>query len=133
MSRLVLDTSAYIELRADVPAVVRRVADADWIGMPAATIGELRVGHLLARSGAEHEDLLLEFLAEPRVHVVSIDDSVASEYARIFVALRRAGTPIAQNDIWIAACATQHGAAVLTFDREFDYIAGVEAVVLERR
>jgi tRNA(fMet)-specific endonuclease VapC len=40
--------------------------------------------------------------------------------------LRRAGRPIAANDAWIAALALQHGLPVLSRDRHFDAVAGLE-------
>ena len=40
-------------------------------------------------------------------------------------ALRRRGKPIPTNDLWIAASALEHGAALLTFDAHFSAIDGL--------
>ena len=43
----------------------------------------------------------------------------ASHYAVIFDTLRRNGTPVTMNDVWVAASAMQHGCRVLTLDRDY--------------
>ena len=46
------------------------------------------------------------------------------------VHLKKAGTPVPANDIWIAAVAVRHGATVLTYDAHFRTIVRVGATVL---
>jgi hypothetical protein len=48
---------------------------------------------------------------------------VARRYGRLFADLRRAGTPIPINDIWIAATTLDCGGHLLTFDGDFKVIA----------
>jgi tRNA(fMet)-specific endonuclease VapC len=50
-------------------------------------------------------------------------------YADIVLHLRRTGTPLPSNDIWIAAVAAPHGAAVLTYDTHVRAIARVGSTV----
>jgi tRNA(fMet)-specific endonuclease VapC len=45
--------------------------------------------------------------------------------------LRRAGTPVPTNDIWIAATASRAGAVVLTFGSHLEKIARVGSLVLQ--
>lgn len=122
MSRYCLDTSAYVDtLRGD-----RRCANildaAAWIGVPAIVLGELRAGFRLGGGGAGEEARLSEFLASPVVALVPVDDDVAQCYADIAADLRRAGTPIPANDVWIAACAAHTGSTVLTADAHFERV-----------
>lgn len=58
-------------------------------------------------------------MAKPTVGVLLPDRETAEQYARLFVQLRRTGTPVPTNDLWIAALALQHGLRVLTRDRHF--------------
>jgi tRNA(fMet)-specific endonuclease VapC len=46
----------------------------------------------------------------------------AEHYARLFVQLKRAGTPIPDNDLWIAALALEHDLTVVTRDQHFQHI-----------
>jgi len=68
-----------------------------------------------AQNRADFDD----FVASPRVEILEIDEITAERYAIISDSLRRGGTPITPNDIWIAASALQHGLEILTFDSDF--------------
>jgi len=52
--------------------------------------------------------------------VVDISDEILEFYAQIDVFLRRAGNPVQQNDMWIAATTVASGAHLLTTDKDFD-------------
>ena len=59
------------------------------------------------------------FLASPRARTIPVDEETAVRYAAIRDYLRRQGTPIPVNDMWIAATAAQHGLRLLTLDGHF--------------
>lgn len=61
------------------------------------------------------EDLLLQ-LAISDIR----SEPVLRSYAEVDYFLRRKGTPIGQNDMWIAATAIVSGAHLLTTDKDFD-------------
>lgn len=52
--------------------------------------------------------------------IVNISNAILEHYAQIDVFLRRAGRPVQQNDMWIAATAAASGAHLLTTDKDFD-------------
>ena len=52
----------------------------------------------------------------------------AAFYASVRRQLKRAGTPIPQNDIWIAAQTLEHGAALCTRDADFKAVANLRLV-----
>ena len=62
---------------------------------------------------------------------VEITDETAEFYAAIVDGLRARGTPIPTNDIWIAACAMEHGARVATSDSHFGQVNGLLVYSLE--
>jgi tRNA(fMet)-specific endonuclease VapC len=130
MSRYCLDTSAYSRFQSGDERVRELLDRAEWVGISSVTIGELRTGFLLGTRRTVNETDLREFLANPVVEVLPIDEEVTHHYAQIVVDLRRAGTPLPTNDIWIAACAAREGALVLTFDRHFEKIGRVGSLVL---
>jgi tRNA(fMet)-specific endonuclease VapC len=131
MTRYCLDTSAYSHFKRGHHAVVDLIDIAEWVGVPAVTIGELWTGFLQSKRLAVNEAELDEFLANPAVEVLPVDDDVARVYGEIVVELRRRGTPVPTNDIWIAATAARAGATVLTYDPHFAEIRRVGSVVLE--
>lgn len=130
MSRLCLDTSAYSRFRRGDREAVQHIDAAEWVGVPAIVLGELRFGFRAGTRAQHNETLLRELLASPVVDILPVDDEVASHYADILVDLRRAGRPVPTNDIWIAATAARSGAAVLTSDVHFREIARVATVML---
>ena len=131
MSSYCLDTSAYSNFRRGHEELVSLIDQADWIGVSTVTMGELRTGFLLGSRHQRNESELDEFLANPVVEVLQVDAEASRHYAEIVADLRRAGTPLPTNDIWIAATAARHGAAVLTCDEHFERIARVGTVLFD--
>ncbi len=131
MSRYCVDTSAYSYFQAGEGRIVEILDRAEWVGMPAITLGELRTGFLLGGRRDRNEAELRDFLASPVVEVLVVDEEVTRHYAEIVGDLRRAGTPLPTNDIWIAAIAARAGALVLTFDRHFEKIVRTGSLILQ--
>ena len=102
--------------------MTEHIARAEIVYLPSIVLGELEAGFLLGRRSAENRTALAEFLDEPFTSVIEVDQQVARVYGRLFAGLRRAGTPIPVNDIWIAAATIAVGAQLLTFDRDFDKV-----------
>ncbi|MDD5308068.1 MAG: type II toxin-antitoxin system VapC family toxin [Deltaproteobacteria bacterium] len=119
MKRILLDTSAYSEFmrgNENVGPVIQRAVE---IHLPPVVLGELKAGFLRGRYRKKNLAELETFLSSPRVHVPVIDEDTADAYAEILFDLRGAGTPIPTNDLWIAACAMQHGLRLVTCDAHF--------------
>ena len=130
MSRVCLDTSAYSHFQRGDAAIVKIISAARWIGMPSIVLGELRTGFLLGGQVAKNEDELRRFLHHPLVEILDVDDDASRIYAEIMVALRKAGTPLPTNDIWVASLASRDGATVVTYDEHFRLIHRVGAKIL---
>lgn len=130
MSRYCLDTSAYSHFKRGHPPVVELVDRAEWIGISSIVVGELWVGFLLGGRVEQNQKDLAEFLSHPVVEELLVDHEIGLIYAEIVAALRKAGTPLPSNDIWIAASAARAGATVLTYDPHFSAIERIGALVL---
>jgi len=130
VSRLCLDTSAYSHFKRGDPAVVDRLDAAAWIGLPTVVIGELEAGFLLGGQVDRNQRELAAFIGHPVVKVLDVTAAVARVYGEIVTVLRRAGTPLPTNDLWIAATAASAGATVLTYDGHFRQIERVGSLVL---
>ena len=125
MSRLLLDTSAYSAIRRGDERLRELTRESQEIHLSPIVLGELRAGFSKGKRQSANEALLREFLASPRCHVPAIDEETSHRYALIHDHLRRQGTPVSPNDLWIAASAAQHGLRVVTLDGDFDRIPQV--------
>ena len=128
--RVALDTSAYSHFRRGQEDVLEWLAGADIVVVPAIVLGELEAGFELGRRRRANRQALADFLDEPFVEIRPVTPAVAIGYGRLFAELRRAGTPIPVNDIWIAASAIEAQAHLLTFDTDYAVISGLEHTLL---
>jgi tRNA(fMet)-specific endonuclease VapC len=128
---LVLDTSAYSHFRGGHPKVLDQLTRAATVALPAIVLGELQVSIRLGRRGNENRVSLAEFLAEDFVTVLPVTPAVAERYGQIFAELRKAGTPIPTNDVWIAASTLEASGHLLTFDSDFARVRRLERTILK--
>ena len=119
MSHILVDTSAYSEHLRGRPEVKAAVQRASAIGLSVISIGELKAGFLKGGRTRRNEEFLRSFLASPRARAIPVDEETANRYAAIRDYLRRQGTPVPTNDVWIAATAAQYGLRLLTLDSHF--------------
>jgi len=107
------------------PPLQRRLEEADEILLPATMLGELHAGFRAGSRAADNVAVLAEFRRQPGVMVIDITDNVAERYGAVVAELRRQGTPIPTNDIWIAATALEHGGRVVAYDDHFGRVPGL--------
>ena len=120
--RLALDTNRYTDLCRDTAEVVMLVEHANAVFLPFVVLAELRAGFAVGTRGAENERVLRRFLMKSGVAVLFADDQTTHYYATIFRQLRRQGTPIPTNDLWISALVLQHNLILCARDRHFDHL-----------
>lgn len=126
--KVLLDSNAYSALMRGHPGVSERVRRSEQVILSAVVAGELIFGF---RNGSRYEENMREldsFLESPYVSFVAVTLSTADIFGRLAAALRREGTPIPTNDIWIAAHALECGANLVSFDRHFDAVDGLGLV-----
>jgi len=117
--RVLLDTNAYTALKRGHPSVVAMFRNAAHVYLSAVVAGELLYGF---RSGNRFESNLAEldeFLGSALVSLVPVTLETARRFGQIAASLRRKGTPIPTNDIWIAALGLETGAELISFDQHF--------------
>lgn len=131
MSAYCLDTSAYSNFRRGNEEVAALLDQAESVGVSTIALGELRTGFMLGDRRRRNETELETFLSNAAVEVLQVDSETSRHYAEIVAELRKAGTPLPTNDIWIAASAARSGTTVLTCDEHFERIARVGSVVID--
>ena len=125
MKKAMIDTNVYSAFKAGEPEVVRTLTRPEKILVCTTVMGELLSGFKCGTKERNNRDELELFLDTPRVAVAVADDETAEFYSEIFKVLGKKGRPMPTNDMWIAASALQHGAAVLTFDAHFGHVDGL--------
>lgn len=119
---LLLDTNAIIAIFANDPRIGPIISESV-CSVPSIVIGELLYG--VERSRNRSENLLRIYDFCDKIQVLACDRNTASVYATLKNLLRSAGTPIPENDLWIAAVTKQSGMRLLSQDTHFDCVPGI--------
>ncbi len=125
---IVVDTMAYTALMRGESCAIERIEQAEHVALPIVVVGELRAGFIVGSKRVKNEAKLVEFLGRERVSILYLDQQSAHSYALLFQYLKRAGTPIPLNDLWIAALAHQHAYAVLSRDAHFQRLPQIAVI-----
>ena len=96
--------------------------------MPIPVLAELRFGFSNGTRGKQNEGFLVKFLDTPRVHLLDCTEQTTQYYAELKLQLKKQGTPIPINDVWIAALVLQHRLSLYTLDSDFDRIPQLSRV-----
>ncbi len=128
MPSYLLDTNICIYIAKHHPPAVRERFGrhaAQELAMSVITLGELR--HGAEKSQARDKALsTIERLAS-LMQIASLTESVGQHYGQIRAELEKAGTPIGNNDLWIAAHARAEGWILITNnEREFSRVSGLQ-------
>lgn len=128
-ARYLLDTDTCIYvLRRREPRVVRRfAAHAHHAAISVITLGELEYGAATSSDPAAAR-AAIELLRET-VAVDPLPPDAAGAYGRLRATLRERGTPIGQNDLWLAAHALASDLVMVTNnEREFRRVPGLKVL-----
>lgn len=120
--RVALDTNRLTDLFQGDRALAEWIGSCEEVWIPLVVLAEIKAGFY--RGGQQHrnEVLLQRLLAKTTVGVLLPGRETAEHYARLFVQLKRAGTPVPDNDLWIAALALEHDLVLITRDQHFERV-----------
>jgi tRNA(fMet)-specific endonuclease VapC len=126
--RVALDTNRYVDLARGDRATARMVEQAETIALPFVVLAELRAGFRGGDRALQNEKALTHFLQQPRVAALWATEETTRIWAGLFLQLREAGTPIPQNDLWIAALTLEHDLLLATRDTHFERLPQVPTI-----
>ncbi len=132
---IAIDTSALIELERRRERLTASLPDtSEEVLIPALVLAELWIGVELADSEKQRAQRARRIEALLRgAAVLPFDERVAGTYARLYAALRKAGTPLPANDLAIAASVVHFGHELLVGPRgeaHFGRVPGLKVRVL---
>ncbi len=123
---MILDTnglSAVADGDASLIPILRRATE---IAVPVIVLGEYRYGVRQSRECQRYEQWLMDSL--PNYRILDVDQETTTYYATLRTELKKAGTPIPANDVWVAALCRQYRLPILSRDRHFDIVAGLRRI-----
>jgi tRNA(fMet)-specific endonuclease VapC len=127
--RFAVDTNAVVDYLRESRPIPPALLTASEILLPLTVLGELFAGAFASERAAENLDAIARLAA---VWPVLVPDSeTARIYGRIRAGDRRqrtAWTEPARNDFWIAAVCLQHSVPLLSNDKAFDEIGGLQVM-----
>lgn len=120
---MILDTNGLSALAEGEPALDSILRSAAQVAIPVVVLGEYRYGISRSRYRKHYERWLSEYLSSFRI--LDVDERTTVSYCDVRTELRKAGSPIPSNDVWIAALCRQHSLPLLSRDHHFDVVTGI--------
>ncbi len=121
--KVALDTSVIVAALRRQPGILEHLRGAGELWVPLFVLGELEYGANRASRPDRQKEAIRIFMLSAGVLLPT--GGTAAEYGRIKAALAQAGTPIPENDIWIAALASENQIPLATLDDHFHRISGL--------
>ncbi len=126
--KLALDTNSYSNLCRGHAAIVQLVQQATVVALPVIVLAELKAGFKSGQLASQNAKQLNMLLQDNRFILLHIDTETVEYYANFAADLRRQGTPIPTNDLWIAALVAQYNYPLLTSDKHFDHLPNLPRI-----
>ena len=129
MATYLLDTNALSALMNEEPGPATRagsIGPTDRVVINTIVRGEILFGLARMPHGRRRREVeakAAHYFA--RIPCEGLSETVADCYARIKLDCERSGTPLDENDLWIAASALERGAVLVTSDTDFQRVKGL--------
>ena len=130
---LLLDANAIISLfDGSDPDLERVLCDAEELVVPVVAYAEVVAG---TESGTKRAratvDALSTLMSMPNTRLLPVSEATVRYYSKTYNLLKKNGTPIPTNDIWIAASTLEAGGVLFTHDRHFLKVPMLDTIGLE--
>lgn len=120
--RVAIDTNRLSDLFQGDLELAKWLGTCEEVWVPLPALAELKVGFLGGSKRSQIEATLSALMAKPTVRLLAPTRATADHYARLFVQLKNAGTPVPINDLWIAALCLESDLSLVTRDWHFERI-----------
>jgi tRNA(fMet)-specific endonuclease VapC len=124
MNGSLLDSNIIIDFFRNKNGIADEIFQIESIYVPVVVVGELYYGAYLSDKSENQITLIENFFN--KVTVLQIDEETAKIYSKLKFQLKQKGTPIPENDIWIAALSKQYNIQLFTNDKHFGKISGLK-------
>ena len=128
MNGNLFDTNIVIRLLNGDMYINNIVRELENVSIPITVIGELLFGAENSEHSAKNRLLYEAFCSS--FPILNTTIPVAREYGAIAACLKKRGTPIPMNDMWIAATAISYGLRLVTADKHFKNVPNLEMLLV---
>ena len=130
---LLLDANAMIALfDGSDPELERALCSAEELVVPVVAYAEVVAGTEMDTKRARMtREALSTLMATPNTRLLPVSEATVRYYSKTFNQLKKNGTPIPTNDIWIAAATLEVGGVLFTRDRHYLNIPMFDTIGLE--
>ncbi len=125
MKKILLDTNCYTAYLAGDERVLSALAEAELVYMSIFVLGELFAGFRGGSRMQQNRDYLKRFIAKNTVTILDATMETSEIFGDLKDKLKKSGTPLPINDVWIAAHALETGSILITYDAHFQHIVGL--------
>ncbi len=130
MVRYLIDTNVYIHALQGNLRAQKILIEADQVVVPFIMLGELEYGFRNGAHFKENKAKLAYFLAGDNILIKHSSHQTIEIYGLLKSELKRKGKPIPENDVWIAALTIEAKAQLVSFDRHFTHLDGLDVRIL---
>lgn len=123
MNIIALDTNIAIDILNGNEDILYKYEEYSSLYLPVTVCGELLYGALNSNNFKKNLTKYRGFISN--CMILNINSTIADQYAAIRKKLKDKGTPIPENDIWIAATCIVYEIPLATNDKHFNNIEGL--------
>jgi tRNA(fMet)-specific endonuclease VapC len=113
----IVDANVVIDYLRGKNNLLSQLMEKEVVSISVIVIGELIFGAENSLQLKKHLSQVEELLSQ--VNIIGVDYETSQIYGKTRADLKKNGTPIPENDIWIAAIAIQHNLTLITNDKHF--------------
>ena len=124
MDTTALDTNIAIDLLNGNNDILHKYQKYATLYLPVTVCGELLYGAINSNNSKKNLVKYRGFISN--CTILNINSAIAEQYAAIRKGLKEKGTPIPENDIWIAATCMVYEIPLGTNDKHFSNIEGLK-------
>jgi tRNA(fMet)-specific endonuclease VapC len=125
MKKILLDTNAYTSCLSGDERVLAAMSAAEIVYISVFVMGELFAGFKGGNRESQNKQLLKRFLQKSTVNILDATGDTSEIFGQVKDSLKRAGTPLPINDVWIASHVIETGSILITYDGHFKKIQGI--------
>ena len=121
-----LDTNIVVPFLNGENSILANIRKMELIHIPVIVLGELYYGAKKSSRFRENIEKIKAFVSQCEIYPV--DETIVENYGEIKLILAKQGTPIPENDIWIAAIVKEFNLPIITRDKHFKHISALEVI-----